>query len=323
MSGAVKNKKDWTKKEIGLLGSKPDRVVAEMTGKHISTVRNKRVSLNIDPARKWSAVLADKWTEEEKNLLGVYTDKVVAEITGKTWADVLRTRNLLNIPPLRKGCRILKPEEIKLLGTDTDLNISKILNMSVNNVAAERKKNGINPVKKEIRAWTPEELKLFDDKKLTNQEIAEMIDRTITSVAYRKYLYKKNKKESLKRSSKTLPSVASKKWTQEEIDLLGTCLDSDVAKKTGRTKIAIRSKRRKLGIKPFFDVPNGMLLVPDHEKANYTVVPLSFVEEMKEEFSREKKEMFEEFKEMLAIANTQKEIQKTINSQKKSWFRFF
>jgi hypothetical protein len=44
---------------------------------------------------------------------------------------------------------------------------------------------------------------------------------------------------------------AHKPWTEKEEVLLGTMRDSALAKKLDRTRMAVETKRRKLGIAPF------------------------------------------------------------------------
>jgi hypothetical protein len=52
----------------------------------------------------------------------------------------------------------------------------------------------------------------------------------------------------VKRVELGLPNPQSRVWTSKEIALLGTATDAEVARRTGRSRLAVAQKRQALGI---------------------------------------------------------------------------
>src|SRR5207249_4797490 len=103
----------WTRREIKLLGAKPDGEVAEKIGRTVGAVSLKRQKLGIE------APLQPAWNEEEIKLLGIKPDREVARIVGRSVSAVLTKRLLLGIRSWRaRTARVgepVDPEKAKLL----------------------------------------------------------------------------------------------------------------------------------------------------------------------------------------------------------------
>ena len=103
----------WTRREIKLLGTKPDGEVAEKIGRTVGAVSLKRQKLGIE------APLQPAWNEDEIKLLGTKPDREVARIVGRSASAVQTKRLLLGIRSWRaRTARVgepVDPEKAKLL----------------------------------------------------------------------------------------------------------------------------------------------------------------------------------------------------------------
>ena len=81
----------WTKRELALLGTKPDAEVAELTGRTFGTVWQKRRALGIaQPALRFR-----KWTPAEDKLVGTAPDAEIALRLGRTESAIKSRRAIL------------------------------------------------------------------------------------------------------------------------------------------------------------------------------------------------------------------------------------
>lgn len=88
----------WTPETIGLLGTKPDRVVAEKLNITPAMVYNKRTELKIKASQEGSRI---NWTPEIIALLGVESDRDIAKKLRVTKNSVRNKRINLGISPFK------------------------------------------------------------------------------------------------------------------------------------------------------------------------------------------------------------------------------
>ncbi|MDI6793825.1 MAG: hypothetical protein QME81_13335 [bacterium] len=87
----------WTAEEINLLGTMPDRQVAQIIGRSETAVNSCRLRRQIPG---WGTT--DKqWTKREEKLLGTKPDRVAAQLLGVPTKIVEDRRRMLNIPAYR------------------------------------------------------------------------------------------------------------------------------------------------------------------------------------------------------------------------------
>jgi hypothetical protein len=83
----------WTRSEKKLLGTMPDKDLAERINRTLEAIRWRRLRMKLPPSNpKWKP-----WTEEHLTLLGKLSDKEVAACTGHPIASVQATRYRLGI----------------------------------------------------------------------------------------------------------------------------------------------------------------------------------------------------------------------------------
>ena len=153
---------NWTPDMIAMLGTVPDRVVAERFGMSGHTAYMKRIALGISPARKWARGRVIKvgkrtlkqmqldafWTPERDGMLGADTDENVAKLLKIRIGQVRDRRVGLGIKAY--GHAMISAEAMKrlesikhLLGVRPDREVGKMLGLSHERIRQFRKKLGI------------------------------------------------------------------------------------------------------------------------------------------------------------------------------------
>ena len=134
----------WTEDELRLLGKLPDHKVAALTGRSLSAIQTRRITVLGLPCVNGRG---RDWTPQEDRLLGKHADGDLAKRFNCFAATIARRRGLLGIPPFhRENTRYWTDAEEKLLGTDTDSKIALKLGRTKKSVIHHRKLLGI-PVK--------------------------------------------------------------------------------------------------------------------------------------------------------------------------------
>jgi hypothetical protein len=116
--GARKHKQ-WTLRELKLLGSRPDAELAQLLHRSVSSIRTERWRNGIpqkDPKCPW-------WTKQEDKLLGAMPDEEVSRRLGRSVVGIRFRRRQLGI--LLQTPWIAKDE--RLLGTMPDQRLAKLL----------------------------------------------------------------------------------------------------------------------------------------------------------------------------------------------------
>jgi len=93
--GAMKESRPWTKRELRLLGTRPDSEVAAMIGRKTVTVQVRRGKLGIQSFRGRNKF---RWTPARDRLLGTRPDQELVKILGASHPVIKLRRQELGIP---------------------------------------------------------------------------------------------------------------------------------------------------------------------------------------------------------------------------------
>lgn len=222
----------WTPGALVQLGKMTDARLASQLGIDVATVRQKRRSLGIlrgAPRGHWM------WTEEQVSLLGTASDREVAMQVGCSVAQAWHARNKREIPLFRPAP--LVDGVIQQLGVVPDAQLAQAVGISVSRVEAERRRRGIPPAK--APRWFDGLVTGLGTQ--PDSRIAQQYSVSISTVAKL-------------RKARDIPSDTKRRaWRPEELEMLGKFSDAEVARRTGRTRSAVkleRMNRRILGIDP-------------------------------------------------------------------------
>lgn len=135
---------NWTEQAIALLGTKPDKQVAQELGLATTTVALKRRSLGIEGLKSRRPPI--KIPANLKRQLGKSSDAEIASKLGVSTSAVSRYRRRLGIDPFMEHNQ-LPAEADKLLGKISDRQIGQRFGVSTNWVRERRIKLGIQVAK--------------------------------------------------------------------------------------------------------------------------------------------------------------------------------
>jgi len=238
----------WTADENRLLGTMPDRTLAQQLKRTIGAVRARRRMLGLPPV-----VSAKPWLPEHLALLGKVSDRIASQITGHPISSVRAKRIGLGRTepgakhPSRRQTRAAfavttkpkvfgvrwSPQEDRLLGSMSDGALALKLGRSVEAVSMRRVRLRISLAQPIVKSWDDEEVRLLG--KLTDKEVSELTGRSRVGVA-------------IMRRKLGIPVVRgmAEPWTAEEDRLLGTATDAVVARKLGRSVLGVSKRRMRL-----------------------------------------------------------------------------
>jgi hypothetical protein len=164
---------------LKLLGTKPDRVLAQNFGRRTGAVQGKRKSLGIP-------LCPDKhfWQPADDNLLGKYPDEDVARFLKVTPHSVKTRRGKLGIRIKNPKVRPWTPEEEELLGFKPDAEVAEALGRSILSVRCKRMELGRPYTASRIRYWTLEEDGLLRTE--SDERAAKLLGRSLQSVRLRR-----------------------------------------------------------------------------------------------------------------------------------------
>lgn len=131
---------NWTEQAVALLGTKPDKLVAQELGLAITTVALKRRSLGIEGLKSRRPPI--EIPAKLKRQLGKSSDASIALKLGVSTSAVSRYRRRLGIEPFMEHNQ-LPSEADALLGKMSDRQIAKRFGVSTNWVRERRIKLGI------------------------------------------------------------------------------------------------------------------------------------------------------------------------------------
>lgn len=136
---AGKSKFHWTAESSALLGTMPDRHLAQRLGITPVMVAYQRKQLGI---KQYAA--PSTWAAENDQLLGTKTDAVLAKELGVAKHTVLNRRRELKIPAFGpSGWPAWPQEQVRLLGTMPDAELAQQIGRSVSAVRQQRLALGI------------------------------------------------------------------------------------------------------------------------------------------------------------------------------------
>lgn len=242
------NRFRWPKEILALLGTVPDRVVAEGTGLHHRTVGEERRRRGIPPSIGWRPKF--EWTPEMIALLGTMTDAEVARGLGMSKTTVCTERRLRDIPPFTPPAHDSfrrypwSPEDLALLGQVSDHEVARLLGLCATTVRLKRVKLGIPPFQErpEPIAWTPERLARLG--RCPDSQLAEEFGISTAAVL------RKRTQLGIPACLEKRPVVRSKRAAQ-----LLRLPNHQVRARTGLGWATIESLRRDLEIEPPPAVP--------------------------------------------------------------------
>lgn len=136
----------WTPEEVALLGTIPDKEVAQKVGRPVEAVAQARVY------RKIAVCRSSIWTEQDLHDLGKVKDSVIAQRKNIGRQTVAAKRKELQIPPAppdpddpTNNRRPFTEDQVALFGTMPDHEIAEKLNRPYSHVKSTRIKLGIAP----------------------------------------------------------------------------------------------------------------------------------------------------------------------------------
>ncbi len=135
----------WTATEDRLLGTRTDREVATMLGRHPVAVCRRRLKLGIAPHGRTTGPGQRTWTATEDALLGTMPDRALAKKLGCSFAAVQKRRRAHGIAAWRTRYhgRPWTAAEDALLGTLPDREVAARLGIHLQEVFARRHELGI------------------------------------------------------------------------------------------------------------------------------------------------------------------------------------
>ena len=146
----------WTADEDRLLGTMPDRNLAQRLGRSPRTIIMRRRKLRLapfrPPARHWS------WAEEE--LLGTMPDRRLARRLNRSVQSVAARRRARHLPILHSKIYEWTPVDDKLLSERPDAQVAMLLGISRLAVQHRRLRLGISRPGRDyvrLRPWQPGE----------------------------------------------------------------------------------------------------------------------------------------------------------------------
>jgi hypothetical protein len=220
----------WTKEEDALLGTVPDRDVAEKLNRKLACVRGRRTMLGKtafghaparlryerEPRDRYAELFASKSNAELRRILG-WTDKRIRTRRRHLAAGHVRNRG----PEWTI-------EEDQLLGTKPDEVIARQIGRPVRAVRSRRWQKRIRLRK----GWRPEDDKILGDR--IDKVTGLLLGRQAGNVSWR-------------RRKLGIAAKGNRPWTAEEEALLGTKPARDLAREFRRTFTAGQVKRIQLG----------------------------------------------------------------------------
>jgi hypothetical protein len=266
---------EWTEDMLALLGTDSDAAVARELGVHKESVGYKRHQLGIpafhpprhDNCRKFS------WQPEDLALLGKVSDGELARTLGLATASVNRKRQQLGIPPFQPAPRPIEWTSgmIERLGRASDARVAKELGISIDSVKGKRQALGIPATLENLPVERSEEVAAL--LRLPDTEVSHRtgldwstIQRLRGELGVREKLLSPPGALPVPDPETSGPTArerapgsmgpagpepawrAQYRWRPEEIALLGSAPDEEIAAWLGRTVNAVRTRRQMLRI---------------------------------------------------------------------------
>lgn len=228
---------DWNK----LLGTKPDKDLAEELGVSYHALISRRHGLKIT---SYAESVKFDWIEYD-HLLGTMSDNRVADIIGTSPSSVGYRRNELGISPYKRSQDyIITDDIIKLFGIKSDPYISEKFKIPICYIKNKRKEIGIKSASNSSwvseRDWSEWELSKIKDTSLTTIDLSKLLSISRTTVQ------KKRKELDIKfdRKYKDIKYPVTEEMKEDLLNLDNTI--QFIANKYGMNWSTANRKREKL-----------------------------------------------------------------------------
>jgi DNA-binding transcriptional regulator YdaS (Cro superfamily) len=268
----------WTEEMLALLGTDSDAAVARKFGIRPGSVTYKRHQLGIPPFNPppHDQYRRFAWQPEYLAMLGKVSDRELAKALGLARASVTRKRQRLGIPPFQPALRPIEwtLEMIGRLGRASDAKVAQELGISPTTVKQKRRALGIPATRETLPVERSAEVAAL--LHLSNTEVRKRTDlnwatiqRLRAELGIEEPSLPTPKASSIPARDGDGSTVGSRaadpegpappagawrssyRWRPEEIELLGTAPDSELAARLGRSAHAVKMKRRELAIPAF------------------------------------------------------------------------
>jgi len=191
------------------------------------------------------------WMQKEIARLGKVSDSKLALEIGIPTHAVFAKRRSMGIAALHPRTSLKwGRKELALLGKHPDAEVARLLKISRKSTIEKRLSLGIPSYAKSSNfwhTWTNREIALLGTR--TDAEIAEKIGISPLCVSFKRY--KLNIPALNARNAPNRPQRNLTDWTKQEIALLGTMTDLEIAGQLDLNHSTIRNERISLSIQPF------------------------------------------------------------------------
>jgi len=192
-----------------------------------------------------------EWQPEELSQLGEIPDAELARRIGIRTAVVSRKRSSMGIDPSSLSKRLKwTRKNLAMLGKRSDREVASIMNASSGRVAAKRLSLGIEcyaTSSKSWHTWTDKEIAMLGQD--YDPGVARKIGISVSCVTNKRRQL--GIRSFLRRKAVSRPRRSLSDWKAEEIALLGTMTDKNVAARLDLSPSTVRLKRLSLEIPPF------------------------------------------------------------------------
>lgn len=240
------NRHRWTKEEVALLGTMTDPEVAAKVGVSHQTVFKERKRRRIGAFRTPSPRVT--WTKEMIARLGQDSDQRIAHELGQTKENVFRKRRELGIksafPDYGEHGHKWTPAEIERLGKAPDLKVAQELELGFSTVRDKRRSL-------KIPAWRPHPKEI----EWTIEMIADLDQMTDAAHAAKYGISSKSSLEYRLLELNKHKGIEVYDWKEDDLKLVGTLPDPQVARQLGCSVQTVVTKRKELGRAPVGPTP--------------------------------------------------------------------
>jgi hypothetical protein len=222
----------WTKRALALLGTAPDRVVAQRLGLTGTSVGRKRQMLGIPSHSPTPPVL---WTPAMTGLLGKVSDAEVGRRFGISFVTAQRKRRQLGIAPVMESRRIERTRDLRRILKLPQSEIRARYGLPSQTVSQLRRQLGVAaPPSVRRHRWARSEIARLG--RASDRQVAEALGLGPETVA------RERRRRGIAHSRH--------RWTKADRALLGRLPAEEVARRLRLTVGAVRATRYRLGIAP-------------------------------------------------------------------------
>lgn len=235
---------EWLPEQLALLGTQTDKKIAKLVNIPFTAVMSKRIGLKIPPfyPKSHRYLKQHEWTEDQIEQLGIKPDSEIAQQLDLAEKTVAHKRRSLGVAPYNSLSPSLKEQLVESLGSESDAKLAAKLEISMYRVGHARKKLQIASHREKNQfKWQKQHIQLLGT--MPDSAIAKQLGISIAAVQAKRKQF--NITAFNVHLAKKIPIH---EWTEQEIALLGTKPDQDLAKELGKGQTAVGNKRRKLGI---------------------------------------------------------------------------